>query len=204
MRPISAQWWMGAALGANLFLATLTLATFGAGSHGTSIALAATARVAFLWFWLAYAGGALATLFGSSFLPLKQFGRELGVAFAAALSVHLALVGWVCWIGASPPIGVFYFFGPVAALTFALALLSFGNLHTILGPTLWRLLRTIGMNVILYAFFKDFMNDPLHGGARHIIEYLPFTAMAIAAPLLKLVAWAMRLRETGLNLQSAR
>jgi hypothetical protein len=204
MRPVSAKWWMGTALGANLFLATIMLTTSGSGVHGTSLALAATARVAFLWFWSAYTGGALTTLFGPAFLPLKQFGRELGLAFAAALSVHLALVGWLCWIGSAPAIGVFVFFGPVAALTFILALLSFGKLHTILGSKLWRLLRTIGMNVILYAFLKDFLQDPLHGGVRHLAEYLPFAAMAILAPLLTLAAWAKHLRESRFNVHSAR
>ena len=195
MRPRSAEWWMGAAFGANLFLAAIILATCGSGVHGTSIALRATARVAFLLFWSAYSGGALTTLFGAAFRPLKQLGRELGLAFAAALLVHLGLVSWLCWIGSAPPIGVFIFFGPVAALTFVLAVLSFGNLHTILGPKLWQLLRTIGMNVILYAFLKDFMQDPLHGGVLHLAEYLPFAAMAIVAPLLRLAAWGMRLRE---------
>jgi len=52
-----------------------------------------------------------------------------------------------------------------------------------LGPKLWRLIRTIGMNVILYAFLKDFMQNPLHGGVQHIVEYLAFTGMAIAALL---------------------
>jgi len=187
---------MGTALGANLFLAAIILATSGSGAHGTSLALAATARLAFLWFWAAYAGGALPILFGAAFLPLKQLGRELGLAFAAALLVHLVLVSWLCWIGSAPPIGVFLFFGPVAALTFILAILSFGNLHTMLGPKPWRLLRTIGMNVILYAFLKDFMLDTLHGGIQHIVEYLSFAAMAIAAPLLRLAAWGLRLRET--------
>jgi hypothetical protein len=196
MRSRSAEWWMGTALGANLFLAAIILATSGSGDHGTSLALAATARVAFLWFWVAYTGGALAALFGATFLPLKQLSRELGLAFAAALLVHLALVGWLCWIGSAPRIGVFVFFGPVAALTFVLALLSFGNLHTMLGPKPWRLLRTVGMNVILCAFLKDFMQHPLHGGAQHVVDYLPFVVMAIAAPLLRLAAWGLRLRET--------
>ena len=142
------------------------------------------------------------TLFGAAFLPLKQLGRELGLAFAAALLVHLALVSWLCWIGSAPSVHVFVFFGPVAALTFILALLSFGKLHTTLGPKPWRLLRTIGMNVILYAFLTDFMQDPLHGGVQHVVDYLPFTAMAIAAPLLRLAAWGLRLREAGFNLHS--
>ncbi|WP_024516051.1 hypothetical protein [Bradyrhizobium sp. Tv2a-2] len=191
---------MGTALGANLLLAAIILAINGASAHGTSLALDTTGRVAFLWFWAAYAGGALASLFGAAFLPLKKLGRELGLAFAAAFLVHLTLVSWLCWIGSAPPIGIFLFFGPVAALIFILALLSFGNLHRMLGPKLWWQLRTVGMNIILVAFLKDFMQDPLHGGVRHIVEYLPFTAMAIAAFLLRLAAWGLRLRETRFNL----
>lgn len=102
---------MGVAFGANLALAAVILATFGSGDHGTSIALRATARVAFLWFFAAYVGGALSMLFYPHFQSLRPFGRELGLAFAAALVVHLALVGWLCWIGQAPEIGVFTFFG---------------------------------------------------------------------------------------------
>lgn len=59
------------------------------------------------------------------------------------------------------------------------------------------------MNVILYALLKDLMQDPLHRGIWHLVEYLPFTTMAIAAPFLKLAAWGLRLRETRFNLHSA-
>ena len=186
-----------------MVLAGVILSMRGVGDHGISPALAATARVAFLWFFAAYTGGALTTLFGPVFLPLKLIGRELGLAFAAALLVHLALVGWLCWIGAAPATGVFIFFGPVAVLAYALALLSFGNLHTILGPRWWRLLRLVGMNVILYAFFKDFIKDPLHGGVRHVVEYLPFAAMVVIAPLLKLAAWVRHQWETRFNAVSS-
>jgi hypothetical protein len=141
----------------------------------------------------------LTTLFSSAFRLPKLPGRELGLAFAAALLLHLTLVGWLCWIGSPPAIGVFIFFGPVAVLTYVLALLSFANIHTFLGPKWSQLLRMIGMNVILYAFFKDFMQHPLHGGVRHLVEYLPFAAMAIVAPLIRLAAWALRLRETRLH-----
>ena len=189
MRSKPAEWWMGVALGANLFLAAAILLARGADVHGTETALRATARIAFLWFWLAYTGGALTTLFGATFLPLKRHGRELGLAFAAALSVHLLLVTWLCLIGAAPALGVFMFFGPAAAITLLLALFSFGNLHTVLGLKGWQLLRTFGMNFILYAFLTDFVKNPLHGGARRLVEYLPFTMMAIVAPLLRLTAW---------------
>jgi hypothetical protein len=115
------------ALAANSFLAIIMLMTRGAGVHGTQTALAATARVSFLWFWAAYAGGALTTLFGPAFLQVKRQGRELGLTFAAALLVHLMLVSWLCWIGAVPGAGVFTLFGTAAGFTFLLAV--FGNLH---------------------------------------------------------------------------
>lgn len=187
--------WMGVALGANLLFSAIILVAHGAGVHGTGAALSATGRVAFLWFWPAYAGGALTTLFGAAFLPLKQRGREFGLAFAAALFVHLTLVGWLCWIGAAPPIDVFIRFGTAAAFAFLLALFSVGNLHAVLGRKGWQLLRIIGMNYILYAFLYDFVQEPLHGGARRLVEYLPFTVMAIAAPLLRLAAWGIHLRD---------
>jgi hypothetical protein len=116
MRSRSAELWIGAALGANLFLSAIILVARGAGVHGTEAALFATGRVAFLWFWAAYAGGALTTLFGAAFLPLKQRGREFGLAFAAALLVHLALVSWLCWNWRTPPIDVFIRFGTAAPL----------------------------------------------------------------------------------------
>jgi hypothetical protein len=189
MRSRTVEWWMVTAFGANLFLAFIILMARGAGIHGTETALAATARVAFLWFWVAYTGGALTTLFGAAFLPLKQHGREFGLAFAAALLVHLSLVAWLCWIGAAPEVGVFIFFGTAAGVTFLLVFFSFGNLYTMLGPKCWLLLRTIGMNFILYAFFSDFAKDPLHGGIRRVVEYVPFIVLTVAAPLLRLAAW---------------
>lgn len=187
LRPVGR--WIAAALGANLLLAAIVLIALGAGNHGTETALRVTARISFLWFWSAYVGGALAALFGRTFLPLKQHGRELGLAFAAALLVHLCLVSWLCWIGAAPAAGVFIFFGTAAAFTYLLALCSFGNLHSMLGARWWLLLRIVGMNFILYAFFKDFMKRPLSGGFLHTIEYVPFVMMVIAASLLRLTAW---------------
>ncbi len=188
-----AKSWIGSAFAANLALAVLILGTRGADVHGTDTALFATGRVAFLWFWPAYAGGALTTLFGARFLPLKQHGREFGLAFAAALLVHLALVGWRCWIGAVPAADVFVRFGAAAGFTFLLALFSFGNLTVMLGPKAWLFMRMIGMNYILYAFLSDFTQNPLRGGIGHLIAYLPFALMAVVALLLQLAAWT-RLR----------
>jgi len=51
------------------------------------VALRATARWSFLLFWLAYAGGALATLFGPKFQALARRGRDFGLSFASGRSL---------------------------------------------------------------------------------------------------------------------
>jgi hypothetical protein len=186
---------MGAAFAASLFLAATILVARGADVRGIDQALFATGRAMFVWFWAAYAGGPLTTLFGETFVPLKKRGRELGLAFAAALLVHLALVTGRCWIGAVPAIGTFIRFGIAAGLTFLLALFSLRNLHALLGRKGWQLFRTIGMNYILYVFLYDFWQNPLHEDIRRgLVLYLPFTLMTIAAVLLQLAAWGVRLR----------
>ena len=87
-RP-AADLWMGSAFGAALVLAAVVLAVLGAGERGTNAALAATARLSFLLFWAAYAGGALTALFGATFQPLKQRAREFGT--------RLSMSGMGCW-----------------------------------------------------------------------------------------------------------
>src|SRR5271155_1311125 len=81
--------WMAGAFCAALALA---VAVVGIGGHGFRVALDATARLNLLIFWPAYAGGALAALFGNAFAPLRDNARNFGLAFAAALTVHLGLV----------------------------------------------------------------------------------------------------------------
>jgi hypothetical protein len=95
--PVAAVW-MGSAFCAALGLAALALAALGPGEHGTVVALKVTARFSFLLFWLAYAAGAMTTLFGSAFEPLKRRGREFGLAFASAHLAHLGLVVWLTYI----------------------------------------------------------------------------------------------------------
>lgn len=102
--PVAAVW-MGSAFCVALGLATLTLAALGSGEQGTIAALKVTARFSFLLFWLAYAAGAMTTLFGPAFGPLKRRGREFGLAFASAHLVHLGLVAWLTYIGAAPSRG---------------------------------------------------------------------------------------------------
>src|SRR5271165_4370645 len=83
--------WMALSLGASLGLAINVLYVFGL-RPGLYIALAATARLAFLLYLPAYVGGPLVSLFGDAFLPIRKHARDFGLAFAAAILVHLGLV----------------------------------------------------------------------------------------------------------------
>jgi hypothetical protein len=57
-----------------------------------AVALRVTARWSFVLFWLAYAAGAMATLWGPPFTGLARHGREFGLAFASAQLVHVGLI----------------------------------------------------------------------------------------------------------------
>jgi hypothetical protein len=187
-----ARWWVAAAFGATLALATLVLLARGTGKEGLYDGLRATARLMFVPFWLAYAGGALATLFGPRFQPLRQRGRELGLAFTAALLVHLGLVAWICLAGVAPGAQTFVIFGAAAGCAMLLALFSLDRLQALPGARGWWLLRVLGMNYIALAFAEDFLRVSPFGGIRHVAAYLPFAALAVAGPALRLAAWAGR------------
>lgn len=96
--------WMGTALCTAVLLAGGTLAVCGIGTTGVRRALEVTARFSFALFWLAYAGSALATLFGPAFRGLARRGRDLGLAFASAHLVHVGLVVWLFRISPEPPV----------------------------------------------------------------------------------------------------
>src|ERR1700677_3658220 len=191
--------WMGVAFGVALVLAVAVLAVKGTDAKSISVALRVTARWSFLLFWVAYAGGAIATLFGPAFAPLARRGREFGLAFASAHLVHIGLVVWLYVILHHAPLsgGLLVFFMIGIFWTYLLAVLSFGGLARALGPILWRLVRVLGMNYILIAFGYDFVlsvvhNGVVHQGFKYLVEYVPFAAMSVAAPVLSFAAAVRR------------
>ena len=186
--------WMASAIAAAATLVTIVLAKYGAGKVGTVAALQLTARFSFLLFWLAYAGGGLVVLFGPTLQPVERHGRDFGLAFAAAHLVHVGLVVWLCWIGATPGLDVFVFFVPPLVVLYILALFSIPALQQALGRTPWRVLRTVGMTYIAYAFAHDFVAAPLGGNATHIVMYAPFAILNIAAPVLHAMSLVPALR----------
>jgi hypothetical protein len=184
---------MGCAFCAALVLAGVVLVALGPDERGTSVALQATARLSFLLFWPAYTGGALTTLFGPAFEGLKRRAREFGLGFASAHVVHLALVAWLTYIGAAPPLRSFVFFGIAVLWTYLLALFSIGRLQRILGSKGWWLLRVVGLNYIAYAFAVDFLSVSPAGSFKYLIGYLPFAVLSIFGPMVYLADFTRRI-----------
>jgi hypothetical protein len=162
----------------------------GAGNAGVDAALAATARLAFLFFWPCYVGGALVALFGPWFLPLKRLGREFGLSFAAVELVHLSLVARLCLIGETPSRSTFILFGTAAIFVYLIALISMNAIRRSINPNVSWAIRLIGMNFITYAFAVDFFRDPLSAGPKHVLAYLPFITLTLLGPALRLAAGA--------------
>jgi hypothetical protein len=180
--------WIGLAFGAELLLAAAVLGAEGVSKAGIVLALRLTARAAFPLFWLAYAGGALATLFGPVFEPLRRQVRVFGLAFVASMTVHLVLVATLCMIGAAPAASVFVIFGTAGACMYALALFSIARLRQALGPRGWKVLSFAAMNYLGLAFLYDFSNDFFAGGLKHALFYWPFLALTLAGAALRFAA----------------
>jgi hypothetical protein len=187
--------WIAAALATSLALAAVSLAHFGTGPTGTVMTLRLTARWAYCFFWPAYAGGALAATFGPRLRPLARRGRDLGLAFAAAQSIHVLLVTRLYLISPKPPLplSAAIYFGIGIGFVYLLALFSIPSLAARLPPWLWRALRIVGMEYIALAFLRDFLQDPLDLKLHHVLEYAPFALLGLAALLLRLVGYARAL-----------
>ena len=185
--------WMISAFGGALALAVAVLAVYGTGPDGLRVGLRVTARWSFLFFWLSYAGGAMATLFGPAFAGLARQARALGLAFATALLVHIGFVVWLgVVIGGTPLQGnLLWFFLVGLFFTCLLALLSFGIGMRILGR-LWRPLLFLSTTYILIAFGRDFVVGALAQKTPdwlYAAEYVPFALLSLIAIPLRLAAF---------------
>lgn len=181
--------WAGAGFGLALLLTAAAIVGQGLDRPGIELGLRLTARLAFLPFWAAYAGGALVVLFGQGFAPVKRRARELGLAFAAVLAVHLGLVSALCAIGATPSAHVFLIFGPGAACALLLAIASIEPVGRAIGPAGWWGLRNLAMNYLAFDFAVDFVRRQPPTSALQALMYLPFAAFAVLGPALRLAAW---------------
>ena len=135
----------------------------------------------------------MAILFGPAFAGLARRARALGLAFAAALQVHIGLVIWLgVAIGQIPLHGRILWFFLVALFgTYVLALLSFGVGARSLGR-LWRPVLLVATTYILIAFGRDFVLGALDQKAHqwlYALEYLPFALLSLVAIPLRLAAF---------------
>jgi hypothetical protein len=193
IRKIKTAEWMAAA-----FIVALAIVAavylLAVPSQRLGMALRATARWSFLCFCLATYGGPLTTLFGAIFEPLARKGRDLGLAFAAAHTVHIGLVVWLLYISTEPfprvslvvfSIGVFF--------VYLLAVISLSStLSARLGPQRWKNLRSIGVEYIAFAYAFEFGGRILDGNLANAIHYLPLFAAAVGVPLLRIAAYIKR------------
>src|SRR6516225_2412014 len=185
--------WMIGAFGGALALAVVVLAGYGTGPVGIGQAVRYTARWSFLFFWLSYAGGAMAILFGPAFAGLARRARALGLAFATALQVHIGLVVWLGVVTGHIPLqgAILLFFLLALFCTYLLVLLSFGIGTRNLGR-LWRPLLFLATTYILIAFGRDFVLGALAYKTQdwlYAAEYVPFALLSLIAIPLRLAAF---------------
>jgi hypothetical protein len=183
---------MTGVLGGGLAIAATLLAYYGTDPDGLALAVRMTARWSFLFFWLSYAGGALATVFGPGFSALARRARPLGLAFASALMVHIGLVVWLGVAIGQIPLqgGLLWFFLLALVFTVVVALLSFGIGTRALGRW-WRPLLVVATTYILISFGLDFVQGAagMTGqGWLYAAEYLPFAVLSLVAIPLRLAA----------------
>jgi hypothetical protein len=179
---------MAVAFFTTLGLTVSAVAAFRTPHNPLGVALMTSARIAFLFFWPAYMAGVLTSIFGDFFLPVRQHARNLGLAFAAALLVHLGFVAYLSVSGRAPPWRVFVIFGTAAILTYLLAFLSIDRVRQAFPAWAWQLIRLIAMNYIALAFISDFAKFSFTNLADGLL-YLPFAVLSISGPLLKLATW---------------
>jgi hypothetical protein len=181
--------WMGAAFCVALALAIIALAVFGIGGTGVHQALHLTGRWSLLLFWPAYAGGAMVTLFGPRWSVLARHGREFGLAYAAAQLVHFGLVAGLVVHSDGPIVqSIMPFFAVGVVWTYLLALSSVKHLSNVFAPQHWRILRAVGLEYLALVFLADFVLAPIGAHTEHLLEYLPFSILIIAGPLLRIAA----------------
>jgi hypothetical protein len=194
-RSAGTRVWMCAAFCAALGLAVVVLAVAGTGEKGTGTALHLTGRLSFLLFWPAYAGAAMATFFGPRFEILVRHRRDFGLAYASAHLVHVGLVAHLVLMSERPFLeAVMPFFAVGVVWTYVLALFSWERLSRMLSRSFWRAAHNIGLEYLALVFFSDLVLLPIQGHAKRPLEYLPFSILAIAGPLLRSAAAILRSR----------
>ncbi len=193
MRKGTTTEWMACSLVVALAIVLIVRMVAAPGAR-VGVALQATARWSFILFWLAYAGNALAVVFGPRFQAIAYRCRDFALSYASAHLAHLGMIAWLLLATDTPfARSALIFFGIAVFWTYLLALLSIKSLAAKLDPKLLRILRTIGVEYIALVFLVDFAKNPFQGGIVNLVIYLPFIALAIAGTLLRFAAVVKRM-----------
>jgi hypothetical protein len=185
--------WVAVAFLTAAAAAAWPLATLGFGEHGFQMAAGWAARVAFIFFWLTYTGRSISSLLSFHSRTLER-GRAFGLAFAAALLVHLVLIAWLFHISARQPLGNMgiLYFGVGALWTYAIALFSISPFREQANQRWLYVARMLGTEYILLLFALDFVIDPIRNHGSYSLEYFPFTILTIGAPAIRGIAFVVR------------
>lgn len=82
----------------------------------------------------------------------------------------------------------FVIFGTAAVFTLLLALLSMNRVRELLPRRFWPPIRFVAINYIAFALLLDFKRFPMND-LRQSVAHLPFAALAILGPTLRLAGW---------------
>ncbi len=151
-----------------------------------AVALRSSAQLAFLVFITIFVARPLRALHANAFTQfLLRYRPYLGLAFAAIMTVHLALIGWsfIFVIGERPPWITLIFGGTAYALMFLMAMTTFPAAARALGPRNWRRLHKTGLYFIGAIFVNALSGD--------IVEK-PTDPFYLAAAILIVLAIAIR------------
>ncbi|HXS07589.1 MAG TPA: hypothetical protein VN723_12440 [Rhizomicrobium sp.] len=181
--------WILASFAVAIFVAAATLFADGIHPDGVSSALRNSARFSFLLFWGAYAGGLLKKIPLTLTQELSRRRREFGLSFAAAHSVHLALILVLFYISSRPPVSLKTIIvdGIGFGWMYLLVIFSFDFARKRLSPPAWRLLFNVGLEYIAFVFATDFILNHLRDGKDFTLFYWPFIVMLAGTAFLR---WA--------------
>jgi len=181
--------WVAAAIAASVAVATVKIAGASDLDHGLPSAVGAVARLAFIPFWLSYTGGAWVALGFGRFAIIRDHARELGLAFAAAIGVHVGLIGWQSLRGDPPGTMVVVIFGAAAALTLLLSVASLPALYKRLPRVALARFRTCATTYIALVYLLDFAIRPQPAILHYWIAYAAFAALDVLGLAARTLAW---------------
>jgi methionine sulfoxide reductase heme-binding subunit len=152
------------------------------GTDGFRFALRLTARASFVFWFLTFVAGPLASIQQAAASPLLRWRPRLGLAFAGAHLVHMGLVLTIpLLIKIHYPAFIIVFGGTGAIIAGMLALTSFRAVRKHIALRTWKLLHRGGIWYLGIMFSYGFLWRPLTEGTVVKPLYWPFTIAIVTA-----------------------